>query len=135
MHDTLRRAAAETMVPFLKTNRICLDSSNSELLPFFYFNDDSYIVQLCNTDGLIPKDITVVDHSITYPNFEKNAVCNESPITVTVERCDDRIINTVLLASPEFDKEINVPFTDNGTHITFTVPAGTFAGYLLVILQ
>ena len=56
-------------------------------------------------------------------------------IAVTIERCDDREISGVLLASPEWEAEKRVPFTDDGKHISFTIPAASFSGYLLAVCE
>jgi len=134
--DITQDVAAEmgkTFGAHLRTRRITLSSDCKDLISTFLYNDAAYTVQIYNTYELIPSEPTIVSHDMEYPNFAPGAAPIESPIEVTIERCDNREITSVKLASPEWNGEQAVAFTDDGKYITFTIPANTFSGYLLVI--
>jgi len=128
----LKTIAASAILPYLKTRRVKVDTT-AEVIASFHHNDSGYILHLFNSENLIPPEGTWLDHTWSYPNYEAGAAPIDTDITVTIQRCDDRKISSVTLDSPEFAAETELPFTDDGKTITFTVPANTFAGYALVV--
>jgi len=131
--DRQKEIAAKIILPYLKTERMHVEAKDVTICPSFFKNDSEYIVHLYRSDDLSPVEPTEISHDYFYEHFAPGAVPIDTPVTVTIERCDDRAISSVKLVTPERGDEIEVTFTDDGKHITFTVPAGTFAGYLLAI--
>ena len=127
----LRALAGKTIIPHLRTRRV-LAQTGSDIAYTFFSNRDGYMLHLYNNEDLVPAEGTHVTRCWHYPNYEKGAAPIADEIAVTIERCDDRAIGSVTLLSPEWDEERAVPFTDDGTRIAFTVPAGIFSGYILV---
>lgn len=129
--DAIKALAAQTIFPHLKTRRVLAETSANIAYTFFR-NESGYILHLYNNEDLVPAEGTHVTRCWQYPNYEKGAPRIGDEIALTIERCDERKISSVTLASPEWEEEKTVPFTDDGKHIRFTVPADTFSGYLLV---
>ena len=130
----LRALAAQTIMPHLRTRRVLAETA-ADIAYTFLCNEDGCMLHLYNNEDLIPAEGTHVTRCWHYPNYEKGAPRLADEIAVTIERCDGRAIGSVTLASPEWEEERAVAFTDDGKHISFTIPAGTFAGYLLVMCR
>jgi len=130
----LRQLAAQTIFPHLKTRRVQLQT-DADLVPTFFCNESGYVLHLYNNDGLNPEKDTPVTRNWKYPHYEKDAAPIGSDIHISVERCDDRPIQSVSMVSPEFAGEKPLCFADDGKHIAFTVPADTFAGYGMILCR
>ncbi len=127
----MKKLASQTIFPHLKTRRVTA-ATEADIISTFYCAESGYVVHLYNNENLVPPQGTAVTRCWRYPHYEAGAAPIGVPIEVCIERCDDRRIDTVSFVSPEWNAERFVPFTDDGTHISFTVPQDTFSGYLLI---
>jgi len=130
----LMKSAEKCILPHLKTRRIKADAASGISASFFSVKG-AYVVHLINTGGLISEKGTTLTRNTVYRNFDENAPGIREEIRLTIAKPDNRPVLSAAGASPEFENERSLSFTDENELVRVTVPANTFSGYLLIIIK
>lgn len=90
---------------------------------------EKYTLNLTSIKGLLPAEPTEVGHDDPIPGFAPSDRIDED-VAVTCNLPTE--ISRVTLWSPSVDSSVEIPFSTNGTEVSFTIPEGSFGGYALI---
>ncbi|MBR5478997.1 MAG: hypothetical protein IKU84_02360 [Clostridia bacterium] len=108
-----------------------IECVQKELLLGAYNTPKGIAINICNVEGTIPRDETLIAHSDKLINFCEGA--KRLPAMEISVKCEK--IKRVYLQTPEYEGEVDLEFTRNDGEVKINVPADTFAAYALILLE